>query len=40
MYNFFGYFLSVLILVFGALILWFVLYFIQEKKLLSQNKEH
>ncbi len=39
MYNFFSYFMSVVILVFGVLIGWFAYQFIQEKKILSEDKD-
>ncbi len=39
MYNFFPHFISVVILVFGALIGWFAYHLIQEAKMLSKQKD-
>ncbi|MBT4809354.1 MAG: hypothetical protein HON84_05465 [Candidatus Marinimicrobia bacterium] len=38
MYNFFGYFLAVYIIVFGTIVVWFTIQLCSESRLLNKNQ--
>jgi hypothetical protein len=40
MYNFLNYFLSVYLIVFGTIFLWFLIQYKHESKILKKNKDY